>query len=173
MTYLIDNFNEKTTTKKGDIGENIVDNIMLKKGFIPYMPKEGTGAHPFDRLYATRDKKTIFILDIKAKAKRRYYPDTGIDLAHYRQYSHISDKYKIEVVILFVDEESLTVYGGKLINLEAETTITDKSRTLKYPMIVKNIIYFPIKNMIHVSGITQEEAKALKIMTTKKECYKT
>ena len=167
----MEKFEDRSTTKKGDIGENIVDNIMLEKGFIPYLPKKETGAHPFDRLYATRDKKLIFILDIKAKARRLYYPDTGIDIKHYNQYSFIRDKHKISVSLLFVDEEMMKVYGGNLMKLEEKTIITDKGRTLNYPMFTKSIVYFPLKNMNVVSEITPKEAKLLKDMTTKKDCY--
>lgn len=164
-------FEDKATTKKGDLGENIVDNIMLEKGYIPYLPLKGTGAHPFDRLYATRDKETIFILDVKAKPQRTYYPDTGINLNNYNQYKSFMDKYKICVVLMFVDEKIATVYGGKITKLSAVKEIWHKGKILQYPLIDKGIIYFPIDSMETVANITPEEAQSLKDLSTRNIAY--
>lgn len=162
---------DKTTVKKGDIGEEIVDNYLRKRGYIPYAPNFD-GAHPFDRLCASRDKKTIFVADAKAKAKRKHYPDTGIDIKHYKEYKFLSDKYKIDVYLFFVDEENKAVYGNMLRVLEHDMNVIHYSKKLKYPIRSNGIIYFPMASMKTLAELTDEQCAELKKYTTKKDAYK-
>jgi len=58
----------KTTVKKGNVGEKIVNDYLIKNGYIPYSPN-AEGAHPFDRLCASkRQKKRYLITRGKNKA---------------------------------------------------------------------------------------------------------
>ena len=165
------NWQNRTTVKKGDIGESLVNEYLIKNNYIPYSPDAG-GAHPFDRLVASRDKRTIFIADSKAKAKRKYYPDTGIQIKHYEEYKYIQEKYSIEVFIFFVDEESMTIYGNFLLKLNADAVIFHKGRHIKYPLEQNGIIYFPLAHMKHIANIPSDKAEAMKAYTTKKQEYK-
>ena len=83
-------FENKLTTRKGDVGESLVDKMLREKGFVIYKP-EGGQAHAFDRL-AIKDKEILMIAEVKAKAKRKYFPDTGIDFRHYKEYKNIPFK---------------------------------------------------------------------------------
>jgi hypothetical protein len=159
------------TVKKGNVGEGLVNEYLIGHGYIPYSPDAG-GAHPFDRLVASRDKKTIFIADAKTKAARKYYPDTGINERHYEEYKYIQDKYGIDVFIFFVDEEAQKIYGNVLRKLEAEAKILHKGSLLNYPMKYKGIIYFPLEHTKHIADIPQEQAEVIKQYTTKQEAYK-
>ncbi len=76
---------ERTSAQKGALGEQIVDRYLVEQGYIPYGSLID-GAHPFDRLCASRDKREVFIADVKSKACRLFYPDTGIGLRHYQEY---------------------------------------------------------------------------------------
>jgi hypothetical protein len=160
-----------TTVKKGNIGEKLVDQWLTSKGYIPYSPI-ATGAHPFDRLVASRDKKTIFIADSKTKAKRKYYPDTGIDIRHYKEYMHIQQKHNIHVFIFFVDEESMLIYGNFLARLDKSIAVYHKNKKINYPLLQHGIIYFPMVSMIEVCPIPKETAELMCYYTTKNDRYK-
>jgi len=51
---------------------------------------------------------------VKSKARRNYYPDTGVDVRHYDDYMHIKETYTIPVFIYFVDEMLKLIYGGEI-----------------------------------------------------------
>ena len=165
------NWQNFTTVKKGNIGEALVNEWLINKGYIPYSP-DADGAHPFDRLVASRDKKTIFIADSKAKAKRKYYPDTGINIKHYEEYKFIQDKYSIDVFIFFVDEEARKIYGNYLRIMQAPRKIIHNGKELSYPLIQNDVIYFPVEFMKEIADIPTEQANSMKQLTTKKEAYK-
>ncbi len=87
---------DKTTVKKGNIGERIVSDYLNSKGFIIYEPKTD-GSHGFDRIIQKRDKNEIYlaIVEIKSKSRRIYLPDTGINYNHYLEYIEFSKKYNL------------------------------------------------------------------------------
>ena len=162
----------KVTVQKGDIGEAVVDNYLISKGFIPYHPN-ADGAHPFDRLVASRDKRTIFIADTKSKPARKYYPDTGIDVRHYEQYKFIQDKYHINVFIFFVDEDSGTIYGNVLSKLdEPKTEFNPKTvGWVGYPLVQGGIRYFPLSAMEQIGKIPEDELLKLRKLSTRNMAY--
>lgn len=161
---------ERTTVKKGDLGESIVDEFLRGKRVIPYKPTFG-GAHPFDRLCATADKKTIFIADVKTKPARLRFPDTGINIRHYDDYKFIAKKYGLRIFIFFVDEVAQEVYGNWLEKLEAPASVKHRGETLEYPMRDRGIIYFPRSSMERIAAIELEQAKRLMELSTRNEKY--
>ena len=70
---------------------------MEEKGYVVYKPVT-EGAHAFDIL-AVKDKKTVIIADVKTKARRNYFPDTGINYKHYVEYKAISEKHCLPVFL--------------------------------------------------------------------------
>jgi hypothetical protein len=146
--------------KKGDIGENIVKLKLEKHGWICYKV-ETDGSHPLDK-FAIKNNK-IIALDIKTKAKRNKYDDTGIDERLYKLYKDFSTKNKIEFYVIFVDEVAKKVYGNKLTELDEPIIINNK----KYPSIEKckngvEMRYWAIKNMKYICNISDEDVKKIK-----------
>lgn len=164
------NWESLTSVQKGKIGEKLVNEYLISKGFIPYSP-DAEGAHPFDRLVASRDKKTIFIADAKTKPARVYYPDTGINVRHYQEYKFIQDKYNIDVYLFFVDEDRKEIYGNLLSVLDQETTITHMMVPRTYPREEKGIRYFPLVKMEHVVTIESAVAALIKKLSGRKDDY--
>lgn len=168
------NFKNTRMYKKGQLGEQIVDSLILNKGkFIPYAPVLDD-AHVFDRLVASKDKSRLMIVEIKTVDARDYYPDTGISIRHYEEYSEIQERYGIDVWILFVDSKKKEIYGNTLKNLRTYTEVMHKGKLLIYPMIESNftavgkeIIYFPLKNMITVTTLSTEQCEELKSFNNK------
>lgn len=166
-------WNSKVTVQKGNVGESVVDNYLISQGFIPYRPGSG-GAHPFDRLVASRDKKTIYIADTKSKPARKYYPDTGIDVRHYQEYKYVQDKYSIDVFLFFVDEDRGTIYGNTLSELDKprHEYNWNKGCIINYPLVQGGIRYFPLSAMNQIGKIPDNEINALRNLSTRNQSYK-
>lgn len=160
------NFNDRTTTKKGKLGEVIVRKYLESKGWIIYEPKTEDKPHAFDKL-AIKDKKHIVIAEVKTKARRTHYADTGIDIRHYDEYKLISEKHNIPVFLFFVDEYKKEVYGNKLSELEIECV----SGGHNYPLKQYDIIYFPLDKMITIAELDEEKSVELKKLSTRNYEY--
>ena len=156
------NGEDRTEVKKGNIGEDLIDEFLLKKNIIPYISISKT-AHPFDRLCITKNKKKLIIAEVKTKPKRIYYEDTGFNLKHYEDYKFIRDKYNIPVFIFFVDEYLEKIYGNYL------NVLSKKYK--KYPKIENNIIYFHLDSMRNIMKLTKENVEKLKKLTTRNYNY--
>jgi hypothetical protein len=164
-------WNDKITVKKGNIGERLVDEYLLARGYIPYRPVEGY-AHPFDRLCASPDKRTIFVADAKAKPARKYYPDTGINIKTFNEYKYIQDKYNIDVFLFFVDEDAMRIYGEFLRVLEKPRRIEHNGKELRYPLMQPPIIYFPLSIMRNIAPIKPDDVAMLKHYSTRSLDYR-
>lgn len=163
-------FSELTTTQKGDLGESVVDEYIRSKGVVPYKP-DADQAHPFDRLCASSDKKSLYVVEVKTKAKRKYYPDTGFNISSYKDYTNIQEKYGLKVFVFFVDEESGEIYGGTLDEISKPQLVNHYNKTLDYPLKQKGIIYFPVSSMRTIGKIDDEIVCQLRQLTTKNELY--
>lgn len=156
------NWANKTTVIKGDFAEDIVAKYLLEKGLIPYKP-HFDGAHPFDFLCATTDKKNMVIVDSKAKAAMNYkqngYYRTGIDTKHYNEYANLGKKYNLPIWLFFVDEEIGFIYGNVLSSLD-RNAITKYSKRL-----------FILDEMKVVYQLNEEQIHFLKSNSTRNHEY--
>ncbi len=164
------NWQEKIEVQKGNLAEAIVDRIMVKRGYMPYLPGE-EGGHPFDRLYAHRNRMHLFPADVKGKPARTFWPDTGIDIRVYREYCRVQETLKTDMLLFFVDEDRKRVYGGTLNKLSKPTVIDHRGKQVAYPLEDRGIIYFPLENMTDFCTISDEEAEELKRLSTRKTTY--
>lgn len=149
---------------KGSFAEDIIKNLMESKGFVVYRPVTH-GAHAFDMM-AIKNKKKVVALDVKAKARRTYYQDTGINLKHFYEYLDFAKQHNVEFWLLFIDEYEMKIYGNNLQKLQEPKIINGK----EYPLIQNTrngtqIIYWPLVNMITISVITDIQAQELKTMS--------
>lgn len=163
-------WHERSTVKKGDLGEMLVDKFLVDHDCIPYVP-QADRAHPFDRLCATADKKTIFIAEVKSKARRTYYPDTGINTSHLADYQHIQEKHSIKVYLFFVDEDEKRIYGGWLNDLLTPRTVSHQLKTISYPLQQGRVMYFPLEAMTDICPLDDESANELKKLSTRNYSY--
>jgi len=151
------NWEDKTEVQKGNFAEDIVKEYLESRGFIVYKPVT-PNAHAFDNL-AIKDKRELTIIECKAKARRKYYPDTGINISNYNEYKYISEKHKLPVFIFFIDESLAEIYGNFLSELEKEIHVNYKV----YPLKEKGIIYFPIASMRrNIYKLTEDQIAFLK-----------
>ena len=160
---------DRDRTKKGDYGEFLVDNFLESKGFYTYAPT-GKKAHPFDRFAYNQSKNIYFALDVKTKAKRKKYSDTGIDIRFLDIYKKFSESTNQKFYIFFVDEELKKIYGNSLDLLEQK--YFDSKNNITYPYHGKgDIVYFPLKNCTIYQELTDSDCSILRNHTQKQACY--
>lgn len=140
----------------GNIGERIVRDILNSKGYVLYAPLNHELAHAFDML-AEKDKKDLFIVEVKTKRSREEYPDTGVDTRNYWVYKELSEKHNLPIFVYFVDYHLGEIYGNYLDILEENITIYFENRELDYPRFEGGIIYFPLQSMVHIDYLTNKE----------------
>jgi len=161
---------DKTEVKKSDYGESLIDAYLITKGLVPYKP-DADRPHPFDRLCASSDKQKLYVVEVKTKAQRKYYPDTGFNVSSYNDYINIQSKYKLNVYVFFVDEELGAIYGGLLNYLAEDRKITHKGKEINYPLVKRGIIYFPVSAMRTIAMLNDSEISFLQNLTTKNNMY--
>jgi hypothetical protein len=167
MTQENSKWQDKVQVKKGDYGEDLVHTFLEEKGYIVYKPITEK-AHAFDRL-AVRNKSEILVVECKTKARRRYYPDTGINIKHYDEYKFISEKYKLHLFIFFIDEYLCEIYGNFLLELIKPVEVEGN----KYPLEHKNIIYFPLINMKrNIAKLSEDDKEYLVKNSSRNYDYK-
>jgi len=164
-------WNNKPQVKKGNAGEAILDEYLIERGIVPYAPVANR-AHPFDRLCAKSDKSKIFIVEVKTKAARTWYPDTGINISHLNDYLNIQNSHTINVFVAFVDELKGEIYGNYLNILMEPKTVEHISRngllkTIKYPLRNPPIIYFPLISMRPLATISEDNCAILMELSTR------
>ena len=159
---------DKLQVKKGNIGESIVDDYFKGQGYIIYKPVTDA-PHLIDRFYV-KDKKKLIFADVKTKAKRNKYPDTGFNYKHYEEYKTLQ-AIGLEVWIFFVDEAEGVVYGNTLEKLSIPRTIQHKGQTIKYPLRWGEIIYFPRDVMSDIYLLSNKEVGDIKSYNTRNYEY--
>lgn len=162
-------FENLITTKKGNLGERIIIDLLEKKNWICYQAITEK-AHGFD-IMASKNKSNLCIIEVKSKAKRTYYPDTGVDLRNYKKYVDVHLKYGIPFYIIFIDENMKKIYGNTIEKLSQKTSVIHNGKTLNYPLKQNGLIYFPMKNMVEICEITDECADQLKQLSSRKYNY--
>lgn len=162
-------FNELTTTKKGTLGEAICRKHFEKKGLVVMLPVT-EAAHAFDMM-VWEGKNNPIIVDIKTKASRLHYPDTGFDTPDLAKYMEVSEKHNMRVVIFFVDEVKREIYYAPLDELLEPVTIQHKGKELQYPMSKWGITFFPLQTMRKLCDLTDEQVKGLKELTNNNYDY--
>jgi hypothetical protein len=166
------NWNDKPEVQKGSAGERLVLDWLNSRGVIVYLPVSDA-AHPFDKLCATPDKKTIFVAEVKTKPCRVHYPDTGVNISNYNDYMHIRNKYTIGVYLFFVDEYLAKIYGNWISELESPCEIEHKGKIYQYPLRQKGIIYFPLARMKDVCVLSHDVVSTLSAIHNGKYTYQT
>ena len=164
------NFKDLPSAKKGTAGEFIVDAILNQKGVIPYHPIFD-GPHPFDRLCASLDKRSFFIVEVKTKPRRKFYPDTGINVSHYNDYKFVQENHNIRVFLAFVDEIEKLIYGNYLTALDMPVSVKAHGVMLEYPRIEKTIIYFPLSLMKNIAQLDDAKTEKLKALSNRSYIY--
>ena len=173
----MNDFSERPQTKKGTLGEQIVDRYLMQLGRIPYRPVMDA-AHPFDRLAASLDKRTIFICETNSKPQREHWPDTGIDMRSYKTYCYMRFMYNLDTYLAFVDEKFGGIYGQFLSLLDRPRQVDVPRKGLYwYPRTEHSrdgraeIRYFPVSAMETIGKLDRADIDSLKSLSTRNPIY--
>jgi len=147
---------DKTEVKRGNIGEKLVKDYLESLGCIIYEPVTD-GSHLFDKLVLHPTRK-LFICEVKTKPARLKYPDTGVDIRHYNSYKSVMNNYKLDVLLVFVDDLNRSMYGNWLSELDKPFG--------DYPLKHKGIIYWHINTMRILRELTDSECRAIRLYYT-------
>jgi len=144
--------------KKGTIAENFVQEKLQEAGWVVYRP---TSRHKVDFIC---EKKNEFVaVDVKAKAQRMWYDDTGIDARDLEVYKQLP----LPVYLVFVDDITGTTYGESI----AYLCIARRIGKYTYPMFSGHYVYFPLSAMKPLWKIPTEILQALRDVTERKKDY--
>lgn len=163
-------FEQLTTTQKGNVGERIIQDFLEQKDFVCYRPITEKG-HPFDFL-AIKDKTLAIAAEVKTKALMSKMPATGFDEKHFKYYMEFAIKHQILIFIFFVDESLKQIYGNWLHELEKPCTVGDK----QYPFVMKckngkTIRLYPYSKMKIIANLNDETVEQLKQLSTRNYEY--
>lgn len=163
------------TVKKGNIGENKVQRFLEEKGYVCYQAITEK-AHPFDFL-CVKDKREAIAAEVKTKALRTYYQDTGFNKNQYEDYKAFSEKHKMPIFLFFVDEYRKQIYGNWLSKLDIPITVTAANGQIRdYPREEQNkwnklIRYYHFSQMRQIATFTDVEAEELKMLSNRSYAY--
>lgn len=148
------------TVQKAQIAEDFIADVLKQRKCVVYRTQ---GRHKVD--FVVEHNGNWAFVDVKAKARRKYYADTGIDLADWATYWQIQEMTGIPVYIVFVDDYTKTCYYANLDVLKQEDIPG-------YPMIEeKRYIYFPLSKMQYLCSIPDYIVDALHAATNRKYTY--
>jgi hypothetical protein len=149
----------------GKAAEEIIYDALLKMGAyaIPkylYVKEGAPSLFGLNNRYAVPDLDTAsqgkrIWIEVKRKAQRDKYPDTGFPPKNLEEYKKVQEITGDKVFIIFIDEKACKVYGNWLNKLLEPTVIIHNNKSYYYPKEEtdrwgRHEIYFPIKNMIHI-----------------------
>lgn len=164
-------FSELQTTKKGDIGESIIKQMLEAKGYIIMQPTTNA-PHPFD-MVAVKNKSEFLLVEVKTKARMQRRKETGINQANFKYYYEACQKHNFRLFLVFVDEHPAEkrIYGNYLDVLEEQVIING----VKYPYVEKlkggYVRFYPLSKMITLSNLTPEQVQILRENTKRNYNY--
>ena len=165
----------RTAVKKGNVGEEIVRAFLESKGFVVYKPATDA-AHPFDML-AVKDKRLCIAAEVKTKAMRTHYRDTGFNKSTYYDYVEFSQKHNMDIYVFFVDEHKSEIYGNWLKKLEQPRDVKmENGKVVHYPRDEKSkegrwLRFYPYEAMQHVAWIDGDTSAKLKRLSNRNYKY--
>lgn len=103
--------------KKGDLGEQIIQQYFEDRGWIIYKPVQKDTPHYFDMLL-TKDKKKLMAVDVKTKARLNKWNAQGINISHYNDYMRFTAETNIPFFIVFIDDKSGDIHTAEITKLK-------------------------------------------------------
>lgn len=173
-------FRDRITTRKGEIGERIVEQWLRDHGYEVFRPGDLGNSHTAD--FLTLPKKArcgVIVCDAKAKAARLKYQDTGFDIEHWHRYRSMGEAHGMRVFIFWVDEDLGKIYGNFLDVLEErhwhKNLATGNTVKVAYPKtentVVSEIRYYELRYMIMLGDLTPQQIAELRSLTTRDPKY--
>lgn len=136
---------EMVCVRKGLVGEALVKEFMLKRGYQVYTP-DFDGPHICD-YFCHHPTERLHFADAKTYSKRDNYPDTGLNLESYEDYCNEEDRpHGHPIYLYWVDQRSAAIYGNWL-------SILRRPHCRRYPLIENSKngwkTYFHMSRMVY------------------------
>jgi len=96
-------FNQTNKFKKGNIGEEIISELLEFKGWNVYRPNNNNTSHLID-IIAIKNNTTIAV-DVKTKARFNKFNAQGINFNHYEKYKQYMIENNHNVYVFFIDDK--------------------------------------------------------------------
>lgn len=148
---------DKRETKKGNIGEEIIRNMLRKKGYVIYEPVDNA-PHLID-IFCHHSQKDLICIEVKTKRRRANWEDTGFETRHYKEYIRLLENHRLDTFIAFVDDFEECIYGQKL------------SHLMQFANEYKGQVYFSLQEMKFIHRLTDRQLNDLKKLTTERYDY--
>lgn len=145
------NFQQLTTTKKGNIGEAIARGILERAGWNVYDCKQNQ-PHVVDFLCHKAGR--LIGVDVKTYPRRRHHPDTGIDVMDFAKYLSLGYAHRMPVYLVWIDEIEQAAYSGRLRTIE------------RHAYQAGGKIYFPLSALRLIRHLWPDELAALQAVST-------
>ncbi len=145
---------------KGAIGQGCVEQMFAGEAVFYWTDEETS--HPFDGIALEWETYDIIAIEIKAKAARTWYRDTGFDVAQWDRLTRAREEYGKDPFCVFVDEAIGWVYGNYLSVLERPRPSERPGRDPDYPCVKNGIVYFPLRAMKKLGDIPADQLAELR-----------
>jgi hypothetical protein len=155
------NWQDKKQVKKGNIGEDVVLNLLERKGYIVYTPITD-GSHKIDYFAHNGKEKNVICCEVKTKRRMALYPETGFNLSAYDHYNDMLIKHNIKTFVFFVDDFEKCIYGNWLHEL-GDGKKRGSGRD--------SVIVFSLEKMIKITDLQDDVINEISKYTTEKYDY--
>jgi len=163
------NFNELKQTKKGDVGENIINQMLKEKGYTVYSPSHTEG-HLFDNFAIHNQTFKQLFFETKTYARMNKFEANGIDASDWKKYNELLGV-GIDILLFFIDEHPLqqSIYCAKISELQEQKKVNN----INYPnqLIAKNKVLFSLDSFRYVRNITEKELVEIKLYNQRNYDY--
>lgn len=143
------NWQNKTEVKRGNIGERIVAELITKHGYIHYGALT-EGAHLIDFFCLKGSSKDLFCIEVKTKKRMASREATGFNTRNFKEYIELSDKHKMDIVFIFVDDFEECIYSARLADIR------------DHGVEIKTVTIFPLNKMNFIRKLTEVELQELR-----------
>lgn len=98
---------------KGDIGEEIIQEYLEKKGYTVYKHSTQDKPHWIDA-FAAKGKEKLIAYDVKTKARFNKWPAQGINKSSHEEYKKLAKQFGVPFLLFFVDDKNGNVHAANL-----------------------------------------------------------
>ena len=146
------NWQDKPTTIKGNIGEDVIKQFLEEKDYIVYTTSTD-GPHSFDLMFHQKGMKSKIIFgEVKTKDSMKWsYGDvTGFNTKQLNEYIELTQETNRDLLLFFVDDRLKQIYGAWL-----RTLINDKtwSKEIVDSRTNTPITLWNVSTMQHIKNI--------------------
>lgn len=114
-------WNNKIEVKKGNIGEDIIQEYFENEGYVIYKAVTDK-SHPVD-LLAFKNNLLEFAIEVKTYPKYKIHHYTGVNENNYNSYIDFFKKNNKDVFLIFIDIDMKKIYGNFISKLIEEVLI--------------------------------------------------